>query len=135
MIADIVKERRTAKGYTQKELADISNISIRSIQRIENGEVVPRMYTLKTLAECLDFSLDLLNKEEKDDMQISAGNRSRKVILSAGSGFLLFFLALAFLAQSANFPETGFEFLLYCAFIVFLYTIILLVIWTTKSKK
>ena len=41
MIAEIVKEYRAIKGYTQKELADISNISLRSIQRIESGEVVP----------------------------------------------------------------------------------------------
>lgn len=133
MIADIVKENRTTKGYTQKELSQISKISLRSIQRIENGEVVPRMHTLKTLAACLDFSLDFLNEEESNQLQGSIWNTERKIILSVGSGFLLFFLAWAYLAQSSRFPETGFEFLLYCAFMVGLYTLILLRIWSSKS--
>lgn len=133
MIANIVKENRTTKGYTQKELSDISKISLRSVQRIENGEVVPRMYTLKTLADCLDFSLDFLNEEENNQTQGSKWNTERKVILSVGSGVLLFFLAGAYIAQSSRFPETGFEFLLYCAFMVGLYTIILLRIWRSKS--
>lgn len=133
MIADIVKENRTIKGYTQKELSDVSKISLRSIQRIENGEVVPRMYTLKTLADCLDFSLDFLNEEKSNHAQGSKWNPERKVILSVGSGVLLFFLAWAYIAQSSRFPETGFEFLLYCAFMVGLYTIFLLRVWRSKS--
>jgi transcriptional regulator with XRE-family HTH domain len=40
MIATLVKEGRLSKGYTQKELSELSNISIRSIQRIENGEII-----------------------------------------------------------------------------------------------
>lgn len=133
MIADIVKERRTRKGYTQKELSDISKISLRSIQRIEKGEVVPRMYTLKTLADSLDFSLDLLNEEESNQSQEIISNPERKIILSVGSGVLLFLLAWAYIAQSSRFPETGFEFLLYCAFMVGLYILILLWIWRPKS--
>ena len=37
LISVFVKEARLAKGYTQKELSELSNISVRSIQRIENG--------------------------------------------------------------------------------------------------
>ena len=58
MIAALVKEGRIAKGYTQKELSDLSHISIRSIQRIENGEILPRSYTLKTLAGILGKSFE-----------------------------------------------------------------------------
>lgn len=137
MIADMVKGSRTTKGYTQKELSDISKISLRSIQRIENGEVVPRMYTLKTLANCLDFSLDFLNEEEEENNKVHnvKGNRERKIILSIGSGVVLLFLAWGYIAQSSTFPETGFELLLYCALIVALYTVVLLVIWQTSPKK
>ncbi|MBT34595.1 MAG: hypothetical protein CMO01_33450, partial [Thalassobius sp.] len=67
MIATIVKEKRINLNYTQKELADISNISLRSIQRIEKGEVTPRMHTLKILSNCLNFSLDFLNKSENSN--------------------------------------------------------------------
>ena len=50
MIASIVKEGRLAKGYTQKEVSDLTGISLRSIQRIENGEVEARTYSLKALS-------------------------------------------------------------------------------------
>ncbi len=50
---------RIQKGMTQKELADACNIDIRTIQRIEAGEVVPRMYTIKLLAKALDCDAGL----------------------------------------------------------------------------
>ena len=37
-IAVRIKEGRLSKGYTQQELSDLAGISIRSVQRIENGE-------------------------------------------------------------------------------------------------
>ncbi|MBN9381365.1 MAG: helix-turn-helix transcriptional regulator [Chitinophagaceae bacterium] len=52
-IAVRVKEGRLSKGYTQQELSDLTGISIRSVQRIENGDVIPREYTLRLLAEQL----------------------------------------------------------------------------------
>lgn len=47
MIASIVKEKRQELNMTQQELADLTNLSLRSIQRIEKGEVMPRKHTLK----------------------------------------------------------------------------------------
>ncbi|MGN8071838.1 helix-turn-helix domain-containing protein [Mucilaginibacter sp. SG564] len=45
---------RKQKGLTQEELAEQSGITSRTIQRIESGQVVPQMHTLKVLANCLD---------------------------------------------------------------------------------
>src|SRR5579863_9589337 len=56
-IAALVKEGRSAKGYTQQELADLAKLSLRSVQRIENGEVLPRSYTLRMLAQHLNFPI------------------------------------------------------------------------------
>jgi transcriptional regulator with XRE-family HTH domain len=79
MIALLVKEGRLAKGYTQKESSELSNISIRSIQRIENGEIIPRSYTLKTIAEILGLPFENFTKgaqkqniilKENDDIEI-----------------------------------------------------------------
>jgi transcriptional regulator with XRE-family HTH domain len=42
---------------TQKELAELCNVDIRTIQRIEAGAVEPRMYTLKLLSSALGFEL------------------------------------------------------------------------------
>jgi len=51
-----LKEFRNAKGLTQEELASNSNISIRTIQRIENGLSKGSPYTLKELAKFLEIS-------------------------------------------------------------------------------
>ena len=59
-----IKELRIQKGFTQEELADKTGLSARTIQRIENGEVDPRIYTLSSIAEALDIAYEELIKEE-----------------------------------------------------------------------
>ncbi|MDN5204501.1 DUF4870 domain-containing protein [Fulvivirgaceae bacterium BMA10] len=49
---------RKLKGMTQEELAEKSNLNVRTVQRIESGEVDPRLYTLKVIAEALEVSMD-----------------------------------------------------------------------------
>jgi transcriptional regulator with XRE-family HTH domain len=44
---------RQEKGLTQEELVAQCNISVRTIQRIEAGEVTPRSYTVKTILSAL----------------------------------------------------------------------------------
>ncbi|OQP66222.1 helix-turn-helix domain-containing protein [Niastella populi] len=46
---------RQQKGYTQEELATLAKLSIRTIQRIESGESVPRGFTLKAIAAALNL--------------------------------------------------------------------------------
>jgi len=63
---------RKNHGYSQDELSHISGISLRTIQRIEKGEVNPRGHTLKTLAESLQVELDdLKTKDVAPDNQIA----------------------------------------------------------------
>lgn len=50
----IVAARR-AIGLTQEELAERAQVTVRTIQRIENGQSIPRMYTLRTIAEVLNI--------------------------------------------------------------------------------
>jgi uncharacterized Tic20 family protein/DNA-binding Xre family transcriptional regulator len=50
-----VTELRQLKGFTQEQLAEQCEVSTRTIQRIENGEVDPRSYTLQCLSTSLDF--------------------------------------------------------------------------------
>ena len=47
----VIKELRIKKGLTQEELADKTELSARTIQRIENGEVDPRAYSLQMIAK------------------------------------------------------------------------------------
>jgi transcriptional regulator with XRE-family HTH domain len=48
-----ISEMRKAKGLTQEELVELCNLNVRTIQRIEAGEVTPRSYTIKTLFNAL----------------------------------------------------------------------------------
>lgn len=53
-----ISELRKSKGLTQEELVEQCNISVRTIQRIEAGEVTPRSYTIKTILSALDYDLE-----------------------------------------------------------------------------
>jgi uncharacterized Tic20 family protein len=57
-LAKRVKELRSRKGFSQEFLAEESGLSLRTIQRIENNETVPRGDTLKRLAVALGTSPD-----------------------------------------------------------------------------
>lgn len=131
LIAEIVKYKRIGLGYTQKEVSEMSRISLRSIQRIEKGEVMPRMHTLKLLANCLDFSLDSLkNTQAIEDKSINV----YKIILSLSVILLPLFLFAAFLAQSSSFPETSFESIMSWFFILSFISLFLLKIWEQKPE-
>lgn len=51
-----IAELRKAKGLTQEELVDICNLNVRTLQRIESGEVTPRAYTLRTIFSALEVN-------------------------------------------------------------------------------
>jgi len=53
-----VSELRQLKGLTQEQLAEMCEISPRTIQRIESGEVDPRAYTLHCLSTALEFDFE-----------------------------------------------------------------------------
>ena len=142
MISEFVREARLAKGYTQKELAELSNISIRSIQRIENGEIFPRSYTLKTLAGILGLSFEALQGSSASEENLKPEpvrkspfriNRSQRIIISITIVLLTILFSLAFIAQSPGFPETHFEFFVYYALIFLVIGFILTLIWRTRD--
>ena len=56
----LIKKLKTArlnKGFSQETLAEETNISLRTIQRIEKGSVNPRPCTIKILSEKLNINL------------------------------------------------------------------------------
>jgi len=50
-----IAELRKAKGLTQEELVALCNLNVRTLQRIESGEVTPRSYTIKIIFIALDY--------------------------------------------------------------------------------
>jgi len=53
-----ITELRKQKGFTQEELVEQCNINVRTLQRIESGEVSPRSYTVKTILSALDYDYE-----------------------------------------------------------------------------
>jgi transcriptional regulator with XRE-family HTH domain len=53
-----IVELRKAKGLTQEELVEKCNLNVRTLQRIESGEVTPRSYTIKTIFSALDYAFN-----------------------------------------------------------------------------
>lgn len=111
-----ITELRKAKGLTQEELVEKCNISVRTIQRIESGEVTPRSYTVKTILAALEFDLDKLSDEEnletdsissiKGFFLLDAEKSSRPRILSHLNLALIFgviYFALGFFESAAEY--------------------------------
>jgi len=70
-------ELRLAKGLTQEELAQKSNVNLRTIQRIESARVNPRSYTIKLIFDNLNY--DFYDSSKELDVQ---DNQSADKILS-----------------------------------------------------
>lgn len=132
-IAQQLKSERLSKGLTQQELANETGISLRSIQRIENGEVYPRSFTLKVLAEKLGLNFDGLNMQRAEpilqEQPISTLNKSQKIVVSSVVAIVFLLLVCAFIFQSPTFPESAFELTLLLAAVIGVYGLVLFRIW------
>ena len=62
-IGVVIKEVRKQKGLTQLDLSEHANLSVRTIQRIENNEVEPTFYSLKSIGEILKIDLQEIRNE------------------------------------------------------------------------
>jgi transcriptional regulator with XRE-family HTH domain len=79
----LIRELRIKKGLTQEELAEKTEVSARTIQRIENGEVDPRAYTLQMIAKALevDYTIFVCNETGDEAESERDKNSSTLVVL------------------------------------------------------
>ncbi len=73
-----IKELRIKKSMTQEDLADKTDLSVRTIQRIENGEVDPRMYTLSVIAKALETEVEEFNENTEHIKQQKIKSENQK---------------------------------------------------------
>jgi transcriptional regulator with XRE-family HTH domain len=59
---------RKRRGISQEELADLARLSLRTVQRLEKGETLPRGFTLQALAKALDLPVDALTTAEDESL-------------------------------------------------------------------
>ncbi len=85
LIAKRISEARIAKGLSQEDLAGKSQINIRTIQRIEHSESVPRGKTLQLISEALDIDIsDLKGNLNSGNLNIPNIDLPRIVIVGCG---------------------------------------------------
>ncbi len=65
-IGKVVTQLRLQKGMTQEKLAESCDVSTRTIQRIESGEVDPRSFTLNNLSIILEYNFN--NENNRNDI-------------------------------------------------------------------
>lgn len=58
--APLIIEARCRKGWSQEVLAEHAGLSLRTIQRVEQGDTVPRGHTMNQLAHALGVPLESL---------------------------------------------------------------------------
>lgn len=61
-----IADSRKAKGLTQEELAAKCNLDVRTLQRIESANVMPRTYNVRLIFEALEIGYD--NSLNSSDM-------------------------------------------------------------------
>lgn len=95
-------ELRKAKGLTQENLVAKCNINVRTLQRIEAGEVLPRSYTLQAILAVLEVDyaafisqFDLSN-EMRDDMAVKKQRFSFRTLAGKWSFAVYIMLLLVF---------------------------------------
>lgn len=72
-----IKQLRESKGLSQEELSEKAGLSLRTIQRMENGESVPRGSTLKNLASSLNVSSDYFSNLPQEKIEDIPNNSVR----------------------------------------------------------
>ncbi|NMH61308.1 serine hydrolase [Alteromonas ponticola] len=83
--------QRKLKGYSQEQLADLTNVTVRTIQRVEKGEVQPQLRTVKLLAAALEVEVDdLLQLEDPGQENL----QKKWLLLMHASPFIGFVLPL-----------------------------------------
>lgn len=80
---------RNEQGLTQEELVEKCNISVRTIQRIEAGEVTPRHYTIRMILEALGQNPEQLGNTN----EVSSGSL-KQMQVGWIAGILYFLLAI-----------------------------------------
>ena len=94
-LGDKIKAARSQKGITKKELAEKIGLTERTIQRIENNEVEPSVYSLNKISEILSFDF------QTEKMRIM--KRRNQII------YTIMFVWTIALAFNLTFTEFSFE--------------------------
>lgn len=83
-LAQGVKELRKRKAFSQEDLAKNAGLSLRTVQRVENGETISTAETLKRLASVLDVAPNEL-------IEFASEKEVPKIVLKTKHEYVHFF--------------------------------------------
>lgn len=98
-LGNYIAQLRKEQGLTQEELVEKCNINVRTIQRIENGDVTPRSYTIRNILEALGKSFDEVyqgsgsqktTQENKEKAIVHASYNYNRLMISGIAGIVMF---------------------------------------------
>ena len=98
----VIKSLRTKHHYSQEQLAQMSGLSLRTIQRVESGQSAS-LETLKSLAAVFEIDVDTLKGDitvidkKSEEWALAWGIRDRRVAIR----FEIFSLVCGFIGSSA----------------------------------
>ena len=77
---NLIKELRTEKGLTQKELAEKLNVSTAAVSKWENGKGFPDISILEKLSSELEISITELVKGERTEETTESDSVAKEII-------------------------------------------------------
>jgi transcriptional regulator with XRE-family HTH domain len=95
-----ISELRKEQGMTQEELVAKCNINVRTIQRIEAGEVNPRSYTIKIILGVLGE--DYFTKEPQESLLFTTKDFNK---LTLAWIFGIVYFVISFIETAADFYQ------------------------------
>jgi transcriptional regulator with XRE-family HTH domain len=100
IIGKNIKAIRIQSGISQDELAESTQLSLRTIQRIENNETKPRGDSLKKIANALNIHVEELTREGVTKITNAVMKEDKSILLLlnlAAFGYLIYpFLGIIF---------------------------------------
>ncbi len=64
-LGNLLKSRREVLNITQRDLAELSNVGLRTLKALENGETNPTLNTLNKILEVLGMELKIAVRKPK----------------------------------------------------------------------
>ena len=106
----IVRKLRLQRGWSQDQLAELMDVSVRTVQRLERGHK-PSLETAKALASVFEVDLSSFNQEEKEMLEKAELKQDEKESIEYAKGVMGFFHGLIAYVVIALvlFPVFGFD--------------------------
>jgi ribosome-binding protein aMBF1 (putative translation factor) len=77
LFGDFVRLKRSKKGMSQSDLADLMSNNFQNISRLERGLITPTLYWVKNLADAFDLKLSDLIIEFEQFIKNQAKQKSK----------------------------------------------------------